>query len=285
MGLHTKQIFLSSTIREFAGKNNAICIKIRFSQRWTGCGWISRKAGLLRCRLALGEAPGSRRGRRRLAAVGRPQGRPSACQTKERGRGQRPASLFQGASRPAAAPPPERWDFPPPKRSIHHPFPPRLPANKTSGPLPMSGPPAYSAGNPEKFSSRFSPAFLKAGQGGGAERRQWRKKRGGSPVSKGVEGSRFSGDAQRPLGTACGGLAAPRMNPPTGSRGGAPGGARGSAPAAVPRHATRNRRQAFWKVASSSSAREHWWSSASFWAMRGRKVESLRWPRWGTGVM
>ena len=36
----------------------------------------------------------------------------------------------------------------------------------------------------------------------GAERRQWRKKRGGSPVSKGVEGSRFSGDAQRPLGTA-----------------------------------------------------------------------------------
>ena len=38
--------------------------------------------------------------------------------------------------------------------------------------------------------------------GGGAERRQWRKKRGGSPVSKGVEGSRFSGDAQRPLRTA-----------------------------------------------------------------------------------
>ena len=40
--------------------------------------------------------------------------------------------------------------------------------------------------------------------GGGAERRQWRKKRGGSPVSKGVEGSRFSGDAQRPLRTARG---------------------------------------------------------------------------------
>ena len=62
MGLHTKQIFLSSTIREFAGKNNAICIKISFSRRWMGRGWVDRKAGLLRCRLALGEAPGSRRG-------------------------------------------------------------------------------------------------------------------------------------------------------------------------------------------------------------------------------
>ena len=32
----------------------------------------------------------------------------------------------------------------------------------------MSGPPACSAGKPETFSSQFSPAFLKAGQGGGA---------------------------------------------------------------------------------------------------------------------
>ena len=211
MGLHTKHIFLSSTIREFAGKHNAICIKIRFPQRWTGCGWISRKAGLLPCLLTLVEAPGSRRG---AAAFGRP--RPKA-----------PGSLFQGASRPAAAPP-GTLEFPPALRSIHHPFPPRLPANKTSGPLPMSGPPAYSAGNPEKFSSRFSPAFFKSGPG------VW----GRTP--------------QRGPGAA----------PLTGSRGGAP--------AAVPRHATRNRRQAFWKVASSSSAREHWWSSASFWAMRGR---------------
>ncbi len=46
------------------------------------------------------------------------------------------------------------------------------------------------------------PRFFQKRKGGGAERRQWRKKRGGSPVSKGVEGSRFSGDAQRPLGTA-----------------------------------------------------------------------------------
>ena len=39
---------------------------------------------------------------------------------------------------------------------------------QASGPLPMSGPPACSAGKPETFSSQFSPAFLKAGQGGGA---------------------------------------------------------------------------------------------------------------------
>ena len=71
-----------------------------------------------------------------------------------------------------------------------------------SPPLPMSGGLAYFAGQPEKFSSQFSPAFFKSGRGGGAERRQWRKKRGGSPVSKGVEGSRLGGDAQRPLGTA-----------------------------------------------------------------------------------
>ena len=243
MGLHTKHIFLSSTIREFAGKHNAICIKISFSRRWMGRGWVDRKAGLLRCRLALGEAPGLRRGRRRLAAEGRPCGPPLGLPNKRARPGPKaPGSLFQGASRPAAAPP-GTLEFPPALRSIHHPFPPRLPANKTSGPLPMSGPPAYSAGNPEKFSSRFSPAFFKSGPG------VW----GRSP--------------QRGPGAA----------PLTGSR--------GSAPAAVPRHATRNRRQAFWKVASSSSAREHWWSSASFWAMRGRKVESLRWPRWGTGVM
>ena len=61
------------------------------------------------------------------------------------------------------------------------------------------------------------PRFFQKRQGGRAERRQWRKKRGGSPVSKGVEGSRFSGDAQRPLRTARGAA------PPTGSRGSAPG--------------------------------------------------------------
>ena len=165
MGLHTKHIFLSSTIREFAGKHNAICIKIRFPQRWTGCGWISRKAGLLPCLFDVGGSAGVPPGG---GGVWRPRGGPRAAPRPPNKRARpgpkAPASLFQGASRPAAAPP-ERWDFPPPKRSIHHPFPPRFPANKTSGPLPMSGPPAYSAGNPEKFSSRFSPAFLKAAGG------------------------------------------------------------------------------------------------------------------------
>ena len=165
MGLHTKHIFLSSTIREFAGKHNAICIKIRFPQRWTGCGWISRKAGLLPCRLALVEAPGSRRGAAAFGGRGAAPGPPLGLPNKRARPGPKaPGSLFQGASRPAAAPP-GTLEFPPALRSIHHPFPPRLPANKTSGPLPMSGPPAYSAGNPEKFSSRFSPAFLKAAGG------------------------------------------------------------------------------------------------------------------------
>ena len=221
MGLHTKHIFLSSTIREFAGKHNAICIKIRFPQRWTGCGWISRKAGLLRCRLALGEAPGLRRGAAAFGGRGAAPGPPLGLPNKRARPGPKaPASLFQGASRPAAAPP-GTLEFPPALRSIHHPFPPRLPIKKPSPPLPMSGPPAYSAGNPEKFSSQFSPAFLKAGQGGGAERRQWRKKRGGSPVSKGVEGSRFGGDAQRPLRTARG-AGSPPHEPPNGVQGRSP---------------------------------------------------------------
>ena len=45
------------------------------------------------------------------------------------------------------------------------PFLPRLPTNKTSPPLPMSGGPANSAGKPKKFSSWFSLAFFKSGRG------------------------------------------------------------------------------------------------------------------------
>ena len=69
-----------------------------------GCSWEAGRPGRPR---------GG--GRRRLAAGGRPQGRPPACQTKERGPGQGPrAPLFQDASRPAAAP---LLGFPPtPKR-------------------------------------------------------------------------------------------------------------------------------------------------------------------------
>ena len=82
-------------------------------------------------------------------AEGRPAGPPLGRQTKERGRGLWPrAPLFQGAQRPAAAPP---------SAGV-------LPC-QASGPLPMSGPPACSAGKPETFSSQFSPAFLKAAGG------------------------------------------------------------------------------------------------------------------------
>ena len=193
--------------------------------------------------LTLVEAPGLRRGAAAFGGRGAALGPPLGLPNKRARPGPKARLALSGRFAPCRRPPLARWNFHRPKRSIHHPFPPRLPIKKPSPPLPMSGPPAYSAGNPEKFSSRFSPAFFKSGPG------VW----GRSP--------------QRGPGAA----------PLTGSR--------GSAPAAVPRHATRNRRQAFWKVASSSSAREHWWSSASFWAMRGRKVESLRWPRWGTGVM
>ncbi len=40
-----------------------------------------------------------------------------------------------------------------------------FPANKTRGPLPMSGPPAFFVGQPKPFSSQFSPAFFKSGRG------------------------------------------------------------------------------------------------------------------------
>ena len=66
----------------------------RFRRPPGGCSWeAGRKAR-------------TRGGRRRLAAGGRPQGRPPACQTKSAGRRQslRPRA-FQDASRPAAAPP------------------------------------------------------------------------------------------------------------------------------------------------------------------------------------
>ena len=51
-----------------------------------------------------------------------------------------PAHALCALCAPAA--PPGRWDLPPAKRSIHQPFPLRLPTNKTSPPLPMSGGPA-----------------------------------------------------------------------------------------------------------------------------------------------
>ena len=101
------------------------------------------------------------RGRRRFVAWG-PKGSQATKPTQ--GRGPRPpAPALCALCAPAA--PPGRCGFLPAKRAIRHPFPPRLPTNKTSPPLPMSGGPAYFAGKPKKFSSWFSPAFFKSGRG------------------------------------------------------------------------------------------------------------------------
>ena len=74
-----------------------------------------------------------------------------------------------------------------------------FPADYAGAPLIGSG--ALGLREPS-LGGRFLALVGNPAEGGGAERRQWRKKRGGSPVSKGVEGSRLGGDAQRPLGTA-----------------------------------------------------------------------------------
>ena len=82
-----------------------------------------------------------------------------------------------------------------------------FPADYAGAPLIGSG----ALGLWETFLWVFLALVENPAEGGGAERRQWRKKRGGSPVSKEVEGSRLGGDAQRPLRTARG------AEPPTGS--------------------------------------------------------------------
>ena len=81
-----------------------------------------------------GETLGHAGGRRRFAGPGGPQ-------NQSMGGGQRSPPMLCAR---CARPPPrrERCDFPPLKRFIRQPFPPRLPTNKTSPPLPMSGGPA-----------------------------------------------------------------------------------------------------------------------------------------------
>ena len=74
-----------------------------------------------------------------------------------------------------------------------------FPADYAGAPLIGSG--ALGLREPS-LGGRFLALVGNPAEGGGAERRQWRKKRGGSPVSKGVEGSRLGGNAQRPLRTA-----------------------------------------------------------------------------------
>ena len=100
-------------------------------------------------------------GRRRLAGRGGPPGR----HTKERARGLWPRARSFRALCALPPPPPETPGFSAsPEKAFVLPL--QLLANKTSGPLPMSGPPAHFAGNPEKFISWFSPLFFKSGGGG-----------------------------------------------------------------------------------------------------------------------
>ena len=116
MGLHTKHIFLSSTIREFAGKHNAICIKISFSRRWMGRGWVDRKAGLLRCLFDVGGSAGVPPGG---GGVWRPRGgpraapRPAKQKARAGGKASGPA-LFRTLR--VLPPPPLPLRFPPPPK-------------------------------------------------------------------------------------------------------------------------------------------------------------------------
>ena len=104
---------------------------------------------------------------RGAAAFGRPRGgpagRPSAAKQKSGPGAKGPGAALSGRAAPSRRPP---------SAGV-------LPC-QASGPLPMSGPPACSAGKPETFSSQFSPAFLKAGQGGGAPNGD----RGSAPAAK-----------------------------------------------------------------------------------------------------
>ena len=124
------------------------------NRRWADGGMLTRGR-----REALGCAPA---GRRRFAG-------PKGPQNQSWGGGQGPPPML--CARCARPPPrPGRWDFPPAKRSIHHPFSPWLPANKTSGPLPMSGPPAYFVRNQKSLPANFPPLFSKAAGGRSPQR-------------------------------------------------------------------------------------------------------------------
>ena len=123
---------------------------------------------------APGEPQYGRRGRgdegRRVISLGLPGGAAAFCgpggpAKPTQGRGPKaPAPALCALCAPAA--PPETLEFLA-SHTIHPPtFSAPKPAHKTSGPLPMSGPPAHFAGNPEKFISWFSPLFFKSGGGG-----------------------------------------------------------------------------------------------------------------------
>ena len=165
MGLHTKQIFLSSTIREFAGKHNAICIKIRFPQRWTGCGWISRKAGLLPCLFDVGGSAGVPPGG---GGVWRPRGGPRAAprpaKQKSEAGAKGPPRSFR-ALRALPPPPPGTLEFPP-AQAIH---PPSLSAPASSEQNEPAAPDERRAGafrrKPREVFQPVFPRFFKSGRG------------------------------------------------------------------------------------------------------------------------
>ena len=190
--------------------------------------------------------------RRGAAAFGGPGGPAKPTQ----GRGPKaPAPALCALCAPAAPPGTPRFSA---VQTIHPPPFPALPSRKPNEPAaPDERRASIIRCKPRKVFQQVFPRFFQKRKGGGAERRQWRKKRGGSPVSKGVEGSRLGGDAQRPLRTARGagspphaapngGRAAPRMKPPTGSRGRAPAGTH---PPYLP---TQKREKIRWITASST---------------------------------
>ena len=155
------------------------------------------------------------------------------------GRGPKaPAPALCALCAPAAPPGTLRFSA---VQTIHPPPFPALPSRKPNEPAsPDERRASIIRCKPRKVFQQVFPRFFQKRQGGGAERRQWRKKRGGSPVSKGVEGSRLGGDAQRPLRTARGAA------PPTGSRGSAPAGTQ---PPYLP---TQKREKIRWITASST---------------------------------
>ena len=108
--------------------------------------------------------PGPAGGAAAFGRPGGPAGPPRPPNKRVRPGPLAPGALFQGALRPAAAPPETPGFSASPEKAFVLPL--QLLANKTSGPLPMSGPPAHFAGNPEKFISWFPPLFFKSGGGG-----------------------------------------------------------------------------------------------------------------------
>ena len=111
--------------------------------------------------------PDERCQRGRVVAVGYAEGgggvlRARRARKTNAGAGPRaPAPALRALHAPAA--PPGTLDFYRPfGRNTRSSAP--KPTHKASAPAPMGGAPAYSVGKPKKFSSWFSPAFLKAGQ-------------------------------------------------------------------------------------------------------------------------